>query len=94
MLRDSFGEAAEKLYDEDMASTVHLALKNGKVFDWAIARPQGLLRSLVPLSRTLMAAIAKAPSSYADPWHIIFYLDEVTPGNIAQPMNSRKFVAI
>jgi hypothetical protein len=33
------------------------------------------------------------PSSFDQPWSIVLYLDEITPGNISAPMNSRKFVA-
>ena len=89
----AFRRATEELYDTDIAATLPLQLRTGRVFDWPIARPQALVRSLVPISRSLRAAIANVPSSYAEPWHIVLYLDEVTPGNIATPMNSRKFVA-
>ena len=89
-----FRRAIEKLYDADMAKSLPLKLKNGKEFTWCVARPQAVVRSLTQISPALRRAIANVPSSYNTQWHIIFYLDEITPGNIAAPMNSRKFVAI
>ena len=58
-----FRRATEKLYDADMAMILPLKLKDGKDFKWPIARPQALLRSLVPVSRALRCAIAMVPSS-------------------------------
>ena len=45
-------------------------------------------------SRFLYALLVEKPSSPDDPWHIMLYSDEVTPGNPLATMNNRKFHAI
>ena len=90
----SFDDAFAEIYTEDIALRLPLRLSKDRIFSWPIARPPALLRSLVPVSPALRAAIALAPCSYDNPWHLVLYLDEITPGNIAAPMTGRKFVAV
>ena len=42
----------------------------------------------------LLEAHEKRPSTPEDPWHLILYSDEVTPGNVLAPLASRKSWAI
>jgi hypothetical protein len=86
----AFRDAIAELYDNtDVAHNLKLDLKGGKTFDWPIARPAAYLRSLVCVSPALRRAIykLKVPNSFHQPWSLILYLDEITPGNIAAPMN-------
>ena len=93
-IHEDFHTATEKLYDDDIAASIPLQLKQGTVFPWPVARPQALIRSLVKISPSLRCMIAATPSTHDKPWKIVIYIDEVTPGNISAPMNSRKFVAV
>ena len=54
-----FRRATERLYDADMAKSLSLELKNGKEFKWCIARPQAVMRSLLPISPALRRAKSK-----------------------------------
>jgi hypothetical protein len=84
-----FARAIEELYDKDLALNLQLNLNDGNTFDWPVARPGALVRSLVCVSPALRRAIDMVPSSFDQPWSIVLYLDEITPGNISAPMNSR-----
>lgn len=88
----SFDRAAEDAFDADVAMTVELPKNDGTTFSWQLARPQALLRKMVSASSSLKRIMSKADGS-AQPWRLVFNLDEVTPGNIAAPTNYRKFVA-
>ena len=90
-VKRAFDDAIKELYDDtDIAHNLKLDLKGGKTFDWPIARPAAYLRSLVRVSPALRRAIYKLelPNSVHKPWSLILYVDEITPGNIASPMNS------
>ena len=93
-VRRSFDDAIADIYTEDIALRLPLRCSNGSDFSWPVARPPALIRSLVPISPALRAAIALAPCSYDNPWHLVLYLNEITPSNITAPMNGRKFVAV
>ncbi len=42
----------------------------------------------------MLKQIAKAPCTIEQPWNIILYPDEVSPGNAHAPLNNRKFQAV
>ena len=94
LLRRSVEDAIEEVYTSDIALDLPLQLTKGRSFSWPVARPPALIRCLVPISPALRAAFALMPCSYDNPWHLVLYLDEITPGNISAPMNGRKFVAV
>ena len=41
-----------------------------------------------------MEKLKDKPPSLENPWHIVLYTDEVTPGNPLATMNNRKFHAV
>ena len=63
-----------------------------------IAHPFALLwsslESSAHLRKFLEERLAEKPSTPDNPWHLILYSDEVTPGNAMSPMNKRKFQAV
>jgi hypothetical protein len=47
-----------------------------------------------PFSTYLLTMLKQMPSSPQQPWHMVMYSDEVTPGNPLSTMNNRKFHAV
>ena len=47
-----------------------------------------------PLSSLFSSQMARHPSSPETPWRLVLYSDEVTPGNVLNPNNERKFQAV
>jgi len=48
----------------------------------------------VGFNRILKQKLLERPPTIENPWNIIMYSDEVTPGNVIAPVNNRKFQAI
>ena len=74
-----------------------LPLTRGGSFRWPVMRPQEFVQALAeednPFRRSLADALVASPPSPAAPWHLILYLDELTPGNLLSPQKSRKLTA-
>ena len=70
-----------------------LAMESG-AFSWCHAEPQKLLQYFVDNSRgfadLLSSKLQQSPSTYQQPWHLVLYCDEITPGNVLRPNNRRK----
>jgi hypothetical protein len=66
-------------------------------FQWRLASLQRLLPlwlNKVPQVRDVMSRVwQRRPSSPAEPWNLIFYEDEITPGNVLRADNKRKLHA-
>ena len=65
---------------------------------WTVFRPQSLLRYFIeqaPAFRSVMrsALRAKRPSP-TQPWNILFYQDDITPGNVLRPDLGRKITCV
>ena len=76
---------------------ISLITKDGEPKQLPIAHPFALLWNSVASSANLRKffkdRLVEKPSTPEDPWHLILYSDEVTPGNVLAPMNNRKFQA-
>ena len=74
-----------------VCTTQDLLLNNGRMFEWTYAHPQRLVTHLcqehVYFWRTLRQLHACRPSSRSNPWHIVLYCDELTPGAQLTPLN-------
>ena len=78
-------------------SCIELPLLSGGTFSWPTALPQRLLPQLFrerPAFRAAMQrSLAARPASINQPWRLVLYLDEITPGNPLRPDNKRKITA-
>ena len=65
--------------------------------DFEVQHPWAMLFEVCRLSTTVSAFIlelyAAKPCTKDDPWHLIVYNDEVSPGNQLKAINSRKLQA-
>ncbi len=63
-------------------------------YKWTAVNPFALLSIMCEQCPEFSEALAKtnekAPCSAADPWRLIFYVDEATPGNLLRADNTRK----
>jgi hypothetical protein len=79
---------------DELVLTIPLPQRDGnEPFDWDIVNPTSLFKKYVEASPCLQRALARAPNSADEPWHIVLYADEITPGNISAPDNQRKIVS-
>ncbi len=66
-------------------------------FEWCCVNPFALmahlLRSAAPFGRLLIHRARLCPPTQTHPWRLIFYVDEVTPGNVMSPDKGRKCYA-
>ena len=71
-----------------------LPMKDGEDFNFLYANLQNLFLYLVDVApafkQCVVETLARHPAGSAAPWHMVFYLDEVTPGNPMRPDNARK----
>ena len=78
--------------------TIPLHTADGGRFDWPITPVQTLLLETLArrdMFRTRFAeALALHPNTKDAPWHLAFYTDEITPGNVLRPDNKRKMAVI
>ena len=72
--------------------------KSGKYVDVEIAHPFAMLQHVCKVSTSfanlLLGTVASVPNNLSDPWNLIVYTDEVTPGNPLAYRNARKFHAV
>ena len=81
----------EAIYTPVLQLQLPLPLSDDPGFVWHLANPQGLFRSSL-LNCEPMREFIRLNYRQGSFWSMIFYHDEVTPGNIAAPQNLRKFV--
>ena len=68
-----------------------LKLTNGEELQWQVQRPAQLFKFFYDRStgyRCLVDSCMGSSSSMN--WHIVFYCDEITPGNVIKPCNRRR----
>ena len=76
--------------------TRKLLLTNGEM-DLPVQAPLPMLWAAAqrgPFGDLLAEALVRAPATPAQPWHLILYSDEVTPGNALKPDNRRKMQCV
>ena len=72
--------------------TIPMEGKHGKPKHVPLQNPHGMLWLAAQTKRygtVLRERLAAVPSTLANPWRIILYSDEVTPGNVAKSCNAR-----
>ena len=78
--------------------TIPVLTNSGKYVDVEIAHPFAMLQHVCKVSTSfanlLLGTIASVPNNLSDPWNLIVYTDEVTPGNPLAYKNARKFHAV
>ena len=75
-----------------LVSTIPMEGKHGKPKHVPLQSPHGMLWLAAQTKRygtVLRERLAAVPSTLANPWRIILYSDEVTPGNVAKSCNAR-----
>ena len=81
-----------------IAQTVPIVDTDGVVQDLNIAHPFALLHvaleSCAAFRVVFEARLRAKPPSHDEPWSLVIYSDEVTPGNVISPNNMRKFQAL
>jgi len=88
--------AAENRNDAVEEEVVKLPLSEGGEFLWPVVLPHSWLTAASKtsgLGEILAAALRTTPSSVAEPWRLVLYQDEITPGNPLRPDNKRKISA-
>ena len=72
--------------------------KSGKYVDVEIAHPFAMLQHVCKVSESFANCLARTlaivPNNLGNPWNLIIYTDEVTPGNQLAYRNARKFHAV
>ena len=81
-----------------MLQRISLTKTDDSTMDLFVAHPWAVLETAVSKSQQLKSFITKQlrknPCTADNPWHIVLYSDEVTPGNTHAPQNNRKFQAV
>ena len=81
-------------FTEDVLVQLPVQKKNGDTFDWTIAKYQLLLPKCLAqcegFRAELQNAMARAPNSFARPWRLALYIDDVVPGDALRLNNKRK----
>ena len=77
-----------------VCTTTRLYCKDGRPFDWSYVSLQRFLPLAVakcpPFAALFMKQLAVFPNSPVRFWRLVFYADEVSPGNQNAPLNRRK----
>ena len=85
---------SEVVKDTLPIQTIDLPLVNDTAYQWSYVHPAAFLNLLASCSpsfaNTLTQLLAPNRSTFYHPWHIIFYADEATPGNLLRIDNTRK----
>lgn len=82
----------------DARATIRLPTDDGGVFEWTYLQAHVVLTEAVRSSQGLTTAVeeawARRPCSFEEPWSLVMYFDELTPGNVLRPQNNRKVMAV
>jgi len=77
---------------------ISLPLVKGGTWEWHYLLPQTIVKESVEGNRAVAEAyrevLARRPNSMESPWHMIWYFDELTPGNVIRPDNKRKTMSV
>lgn len=102
--RHNFQEARDDLVLEfktpfgPMLQTVKMIKSDGSLIDLYVAHPWATLDTCLSkgnrFKHRFMEQLRATPCTLEDPWHLILYSDEVTPGNTHSPQNNRKFQSV
>ena len=83
---------------EDVKQSVQLPLLEGGQVTWTFLNPQRLLKKCIERSQRLATAYKETlqhhPNNSECPWGLIFYFDELVPGNVLRLDNKRKLMAV
>jgi hypothetical protein len=102
--RKAFQEARDNLVLHSKTAfgpilqTIKMIKTDGEYVDLYVAHPWATLDVCISKSdrfkHHFMKQLRAIPCTLEDPWHLIVYSDEVTPGNVHSPQNNRKFWAV
>ena len=92
-LRKDFTKAAQRTL-ETLGSKVELPQVNGTVRTLTAASPQSILMHFVETQPAVKELMQVKLRDHQQPWRMVLYHDEVTPGNVLRPDNKRKICAI
>ena len=91
--RHSIHDAVGRIL-QDVGQTSTLTLENGSTFEWHHACLHKLLPAFVSRHASYAALFADTIARRgAQPWGLVLYSDEITPGNVLRPDNKRKISA-
>lgn len=92
--RNVLGQAVLRNFDS-VSTCLNLELETGTAFAWHVLLPQQLIPHLAAKQHAFGKLLAHVAASLpvAETWKCIVYHDELTPGNVLRPCNSRKFTA-
>ena len=103
MQRKDFKAARDYIVLKDLSAfgpmlqTIKMIKTDEPTMDLFVAHPWASLDLLTSKSERfrvlVLKQLAKAPCTIEQPWNLILYSDEVTPGNVHAPLNNRKFQA-
>ena len=83
---------------QDVTHKVDLPLVKGGQWAWTYLPPIALLCKMLSRSPQLAGefkdALQENPNSHANPWGLILYFDELTPGAVLRLDNKRKCMAV
>ena len=79
-------------------SRIQLPLTSGLDFAWPVALPQNSLPYIISECKgfrdMFTEALSRRGCSWEQPWRLVLYVDEITPGNALRPDNKRKNTAV
>ena len=83
--------------NDGVSRTLQLPTTSGEMFAWNVADVGRLLQMFTEESSgyagLLRERLRMRPCTQQSPWRLVFYCDEVTPGNVLRPETNRKFAA-
>ena len=89
--------AARKTPNGPLHCTIQIPRKSGRPYELELQDPMPMLcasmASSPPFANLVNDTLQMRPSSPLEPWHLILYSDEITPGNALAYDNERKSVA-
>ena len=96
-IKDARDEAASQMAPYGALNcTVEAPRLSGRPLQLELQDPLPMLyasAALPPFAKLLKESLRRKPSSPTEPWHLIMYSDEVTPGNVLAYDHKRKIVA-
>ena len=70
--------------------TMPLVLESGMTMDACFAHPVALLENLAQVSTWFSQLLNDTMGKFPGEWRMVWYADEITPGNQLRPLNHRK----
>jgi len=95
--RWQLAKAVDSLWSE-CGAVVPLEVRPGKIFQLPIVNFGVTLRKVIEdnsnFANVLLSTWYRQPCTKADPWHLVVYCDEFTPGQVLRQDNQRKQLAM